>query len=87
MVLPVFSTKVNYYKNGLFWWSKMFNRVIGEKRYDTLRMEKRIASAKFYYVRQQLLYQLYVDFPDVAQITGLYPKVDVSHGFPQYFTY
>ena len=65
----------------------MFNRVIGEHRYDYLRMEKRIASAKFYYTRQQLLFQLYVDFPDVAQLTGIYPKVDCSHGFPQYLTY
>ena len=87
MVLPIFSSKVNYYKNGLFWWSKIVNRIVGEKTYNYFRMEKRIASAKFYYTRQQMLYQLYVDFPDVAQITGIYPKVDCSHGFPQYLTY
>ena len=87
MVLPIFSTKINYYKNGIFWWQKLINRTIGESMYDRIRMEKRIASSKFYYTRQNLLYTTYIDFPDIAQTIGLFSKVDTSHGFPQVFPF
>ena len=59
----------------------MLNRVVGEQRYDDIRVQRRILSNKFYYFRQQLLYQCFVEAPDVAQMLGIYPKTDQSHGF------
>ncbi len=59
----------------------MLNRVVGEERYDNVRVQRRILSNKFYYFRQQWLYQLFVEAPDIAQLLGIYPKTDQSHGF------
>jgi len=86
MSFAIFSTKNNYWKNGIWWFSKIANRAIGEQRYDFIRVQRRIYSARFYYARQQLLYELYVDYPEWAQLTGLYPKTDSSHGFPSQLT-
>jgi hypothetical protein len=47
----------------------------------TQRLARRIASARFYYTRQQLLYLTYAEAPDVANSIGIYPKFDNSHGF------
>ena len=41
----------------MFWITKMFNRAIGEKNYDIMRMERRIAINKFYWNRQAILYE------------------------------
>lgn len=40
-----------------------------------------------WYARQQLLYEVFIEAPEVACWIGAYPKVDVSHGFPFYHTY
>jgi len=32
--------------------------------------------------RLTYLYRLFVDYPEMAALTGIYPKTDVSHGFP-----
>eukprot|EP01016_Furgasonia_blochmanni_P024748 TRINITY_DN2670_c0_g2_i10.p1 TRINITY_DN2670_c0_g2~~TRINITY_DN2670_c0_g2_i10.p1 ORF type:complete len:282 (-),score=78.65 TRINITY_DN2670_c0_g2_i10:1351-2103(-) len=87
MSLALFSTKNNYWKNGIFWWSKMINRVIGERNYDYLRVQRRIAAARIYYARQQLLYEWFIDYPEIANVTGTYPKADSSHGFAHYSPY
>lgn len=62
----------------------MLNRVIGEERYDAIRVQRRVYSNKFYYLRQQILYRWFVEHPDVANMLGVYPKVDSSHGFGFY---
>ena len=67
--------------SGIWWWTKMINRVVGEERYDAVRVWRRTISNKFYYYRQQLLYQCFVETPDIACMLGIYPKVDSSHGF------
>jgi hypothetical protein len=36
-----------YHKNGTQWIGKMVNKLIGEKRYERIRLEKRIAYAKW----------------------------------------
>lgn len=59
----------------------MINRVVGEERYDALRVFRRTLSNKFYYFRQQMLYQCFVETPDIASMLGIYPKIDSSHGF------
>jgi hypothetical protein len=38
-------------------------------------------SNKFYYLRQQMLYRTYIESPDVANMIGIYPKTDSSHGY------
>ncbi len=37
-----------------------------------------------YYLRQQILYRWFVEHPDLANMLGIYPKVDSSHGFGFY---
>jgi hypothetical protein len=59
----------------------MANRVIGEQTYDALRVQRRVLSNKFYYLRQQMLYRTYIESPDVANMIGIYPKTDSSHGY------
>jgi hypothetical protein len=86
MSLSLFSTKNNYHKNGIWWFSKMFNRLIGEERYDWLRVTRRIYAARFYYARQQILYEVYTDYAEWGALLGLYPKTDSSHGFPSPLT-
>eukprot|EP01015_Nassula_variabilis_P002748 TRINITY_DN1160_c0_g1_i5.p1 TRINITY_DN1160_c0_g1~~TRINITY_DN1160_c0_g1_i5.p1 ORF type:complete len:233 (+),score=30.11 TRINITY_DN1160_c0_g1_i5:148-846(+) len=81
-MLAVFQTKIHYYKNGIFWFQKALNRAIGEERYENLRMSRRIYQAKMYYQRQQLLFEMFLDFPEWANSLGVYPKQDSSHGFP-----
>merc|ERR1712170_159806 len=51
------------------------------------RLEKRILSNRWYYMRQSALYEMYIDYPEFACITGTYPKVDSSHGFPVHNPY
>ena len=83
----IFGAKVKYYKNGQWFWTKMLARTVGENRYNTFRLERRIASNTFYYYRQQALYKFYVDYPDIANSIGLFSKMDVSHGFMQMMPY
>ena len=59
----------------------MANRLIGESRYDAIRVQRRIFSNKFYYLRQHMLYRCFVESPDVANMIGIYPKTDSSHGY------
>lgn len=87
MSLAIFSVKNQYYKNGIWWFTKMFNRAVGEQRYDAWRVERRVISNKFYYMRQQMLYQLFVECPDISCMLGVYPKVDNSHGFGYHSTF
>ncbi len=87
MLFPLFASKLNYYKNGIWWFTKLGARIVGEDRYNVFRLERRIAIAKFYYSRQQILYRIFVDFPEVAHTIGIYPKADASHGFPHLQTY
>lgn len=42
MSLAFFGVKNNYYKNGIWWFTKILNRAIGEDRYDSLRVFRRI---------------------------------------------
>lgn len=72
---------------GIWWFTKMLNRVVGEERYDAIRVQRRVYSNKFYYLRQQVLYRWFVEHPDVANLLGVYPKVDSSHGFGFYSIY
>lgn len=84
MSLSIFAVKNQYYKNGIWWFTKMLNRVVGEERYDAVRVWRRVWVNKFYYYRQMMLYQCFIETPDLANLLGIYPKVDTSHGFGFY---
>jgi hypothetical protein len=86
-LLNIFGVKNNYYKNGIWWFTKILNKAVGETRYDSLRLTRRVWGNKLYYARQQCLYELFLEHPEHAQMWGIYPKVDSSHGFPHYNTY
>lgn len=57
------------------------NNVVGESIWDKMRMRRRVIGNKFYYARQEVLYKVFIEMPDVASMIGIYPKVDNSHGF------
>ena len=78
----MFPSKVKYYKNGIWWFTKIINKTIGEERYDFLRLERRIWQNRVWYYRQSFLYKVWADYPEVASFLGVYPKGDASHGFP-----
>lgn len=69
MSLSLFSTKNNYWRNGLnlffinlfisslgvWWFTKIANRALGENRYEFLRIQRRIWGNRMFYTRQQLI--------------------------------
>jgi len=59
----------------------MINAVVGEDRYDAIRVSRRVWTTKVYYFRQQILYRWFVEHAELAQMLGIYPKIDSSHGF------
>ena len=87
MSLALFSTKPSYYKNGIWWFTKMMSKAVGEERWDAMRMFRRVNAMKFYYHRQSVLCQVFCDWPEMANLIGIYPKIDQSHGFQHYATY
>jgi hypothetical protein len=76
------SLRPAWHKNGIWWHTKMLCALVGEARYDRLRVLRRAAGMEFYYRRQQALYRLFVTWPEMANLIGIYPKTDNSHGFP-----
>ncbi|EGR31086.1 hypothetical protein IMG5_118110 [Ichthyophthirius multifiliis] len=87
MSLSLFGLKNNYYKNGIWWFTKILNRAVGEDRYDKIRVYRRTLQNKIYYTRQQMLYEIFIEHPDIAQHIGIYPKIDSTHGFTYQNTY
>jgi hypothetical protein len=71
-----------YHKNGTQWIGKLFCRIIGEKRYDVLRMERRILYAHFWYTKQTILYRFQQQWPHIAMFFSLLNKKDTSSGIP-----
>ena len=45
---------------GIWWFTKIINAAVGEERYDALRIRRRVFTTKFYYLRQQVLYQWFL---------------------------
>lgn len=82
MLVPLFAAKKKYWRNGIWWWSALISKVVGEQRYEKFRVERRIMQARIWYSRQALLFKLWQDYPEVAYFLGCYPKGDASHGFP-----
>ena len=59
----------------------MLNRAVGEERYESVRIYRRIWAAKVYYLRRQWMYRLFINAPDAAALFGIYPLIDSSHGY------
>ena len=82
MVLFNIIPRNSYHKNGTQWIGKIFNRIIGERNYDQIRLERRIFYAKFWYTKQTILFRFQTQYPNIAQMFSLLNKQDTSSGFP-----
>jgi hypothetical protein len=50
----------SYSKIGIWWFTKILNAVVGEDRYEALRIKRRYFTTKTYYFRQQILYRWFI---------------------------
>lgn len=82
MVLFNLIPRNSYHKNGTQWIGKMVSRVIGENRYERVRLEKRLFYAKFWYRKQTFLLRFQSQLPYVAVWFSLLNKRDTSVGLP-----
>ena len=71
-----------YHKNGTQWIGRMACRLIGERNYEYIRLEKRIMYAKYFYFKQILLLKFTQSYPNIATWFSLLNKADTSIGFP-----
>ena len=42
MSLNIFSAKVSHHKNGIWWFTKMMARAVGEDRWEAMRLFRRV---------------------------------------------
>jgi hypothetical protein len=82
--MPLFNLvpRVTYHKNGTQFFGKMVARIIGEKNYEFVRLEKRITYARYWYNKQKIIFQLAHQYPNIAQWFSILNKNDTSIGFP-----
>jgi len=59
------------HKNGTQWIGKIVNNIIGEHRYESVRLEKRILYAKYWYAKQTVLFRFQTQYPNIAQLFSL----------------
>ena len=71
-----------YHKNGTQWIGKIVNRLIGEQRYERIRLEKRIAYAKWWYTKQSFLFKFNQQYPWMSVWFSVLNKHDTSVGLP-----
>jgi hypothetical protein len=83
MVLFNIVPRNHYHKNGTQWIGKIVNRLIGEKRYNWIRLEKRILYAKYWYTKQSILLRFQSQWPHIALWFSLLNKQDTSDGLPK----
>jgi hypothetical protein len=82
--MPIFNIvpRSTYHKNGTQWIGKIVNRIIGEKNYEFIRIEKRILYARFWYTKQSILLKFWEQYPNIATFFSILNKHDTSSGFP-----
>lgn len=71
-----------YHKNGTQWIGKMVCALIGENRYEWVRLEKRILYTSYWYTKQNILYKFWHQYPNIATWFSILNKADTSSGFP-----
>lgn len=72
----------SYHKNGTQWIGKLCARIIGEKNYDYIRLQKRVNYAMFWYTKQSILLRFQQQYPHIALWFSLLNKADTSDGMP-----
>lgn len=82
MVLFNLVPRNKYHKNGTQWIGKILARLIKEKNYEFVRLEKRVLYAKYWYAKQTILFRFQTQFPNIAFYFSLLNKQDTSVGFP-----
>jgi hypothetical protein len=82
--MPLFNLipRTNYHKNGTQWIGKVVAGIIGEKRYEWVRLEKRILYMEYWYKKQIILFKLSIQYPNIATFFSLLNKTDTSSGLP-----
>jgi hypothetical protein len=83
MVLLNIVPRNQYHKNGTQWIGRMFSGVIGENRYELLRIERRVTYAKFWYTKQTILKRFQSQWPYIAMWFSILNKTDTSDGLPK----
>lgn len=78
--LAGFTTK--HWRNGTTFVGRTVSSLIGEQRYDNIRVYKRTVYAEWWYMKQTFFHWLYLNKSDWANFFALLPKPDSSHGFP-----
>lgn len=82
MVLFSLVARNKYHKNGTQWIGKIVARLMKEKNYEFVRLEKRIFYAKYWYTKQTILFRFQTQYPNIAYYFSLLNKQDTSIGFP-----
>ena len=82
MVLFNTIARPSYHKNGTQWIGKICCRIIGEKNYEFIRLQKRLSYAQFWYTKQGVLMRFQQQYPHIAVWFSLLNKADTSNGFP-----
>ena len=82
MSLRILSHYPLHWRNGTSWIGRTCCAVIGEPRYDAIRVWKRTLYAEWWYMKQTYLHWFYVNKSDWANFLSILPKPDSSHGFP-----
>lgn len=54
-MFPVLSVRNKYWKNGTQFIGRIVNNLIGERNYEYVRINKRIAYVHVYYLKQSIL--------------------------------
>jgi hypothetical protein len=82
MVLFALIRRPVYHKNGTQFIGKFFNKILGEDRYDWIRVNKRVWYAYFWYTKQSILLKFNIQYPHIAFWFSILNKTDTSDGFP-----
>lgn len=82
--MPLFNLvpRNTYHKNGTQWIGKMVSKIIGEKNYEFIRIEKRVLYARYWYSKQSILLKFNQQYPNISTFFGILNKHDTSIGLP-----
>jgi hypothetical protein len=82
--MPFFNMfpRSTYHKNGTQWIGRIACKLIGEKNYEYIRLEKRILYARFWYAKQSILLKFSQQYPNISAFFSILNKHDTSAGFP-----
>ncbi|CAG9315152.1 unnamed protein product [Blepharisma stoltei] len=82
MSFRLLSWSPKHFRNGTTWFGRIFCKLIGEQKYDNVRVWKRTMYAEWWYLKQYYLHWVSVNKADWANFFAILPKTDSSHGFP-----